>query len=208
MSEDLKPQQRSIYGRQRRVAELVDRRVDSLLSQLKADSGSARATLATLRNAITDTPGSKPELWDITSVHMTDGEVVSDDPTWDEIAVHSALCLFARHQQSRSEPMHRAGFSFGQAAKRLVLARQEEETGGVRSRFNAAATSISVEELVRHLSSIVAQLRDENIPLDYGALAEDIFRFQVPGGANTVRLHWARQYAQQIKKTSEESNEK
>lgn len=181
--------------RKRRVGNLVTQRVEFLISQRESKKSSARATLAALRNAVVDTPGNRPELWDITSVHISENEFVGDDPTWDEIAVHSALCLFARHQQSRRQMMHQKGIGLGVAAKQLVLLREDKKYNGVRRYFVAAATATSVRGLIRHLSSIVSLFRQENIPLDYGALAEDIFQFQVPGGAKIVRLRWARQYA-------------
>ena len=63
----------------------------------------------------------------------------------------------------------------GEVCRRLArkdLAQQDLDTG-VRRRFHAAATSVSVDELVGHLRGLVTLLRGAGIPLDYQQLAEE-----------------------------------
>ena len=102
------------------------------------------------------------------------------------------MTLYAVHQQSRTEPMFSPGVGLGSAAHDLVG--RDEENPSARARFNALVTSTTVAELHHHLRSFVSLLRARGIALDHAMLADDIFRFQQPGGAKKVRLNWAHQY--------------
>ena len=150
----------------------------------------ARAQVAALRKGASRSPGELPEIWELTRVEVPDG--AGDAPTWEEIAVHTAMTLYAVHQQSRTEPMFRPGAGLGSAAHDLVG--RDEENPSARARFNALVTSTTVAELRHHLRSFVSLLRARGIALDHAMLADDVLRFQQPGGAKKVRLAWARQY--------------
>ena len=173
---------------------LVDRRIGGprgLQTRLDDNkSRRARGELAALRRGVSRSPGELPEIWELTRVEVPDG--AGDAPTWEEIAVHTAMTLYAVHQQSRTEPMFRPGIGLGSAAHDLVG--RDEENPSARARFNALVTSTTVAELRHHLRSFVSLLRARGIALDHAMLADDVLRFQQPGGAKQVRLTWARQY--------------
>ena len=177
------------------VGRLVDWRIGGprgLQARYRDDKNKARARgeLAALRKGVSRSPGELPEIWELTRVEVPDG--AGDAPTWEEIAVHTAMTLYAVHQQSRTEPMFSPGVGLGSAAHDLVG--RDEENPSARARFNALVTSTTVAELHHHLRSFVSLLRARGIALDHAMLADDIFRFQQPGGAKKVRLNWARQY--------------
>ena len=151
----------------------------------------ARAQVAALRKGVSRSPGELPEIWELTRVEVPDG--ADDAPTWEEIAVHTAMTLYAVHQQSRTEPMFSPGVGLGRAARRLI-GPPDEENPSARARFNALVTSTTVAELRHHLRGFVSLLRARGIALDHAMLADDVLRFQQPGGARSVRLNWARQY--------------
>lgn len=151
-----------------------------------------RAALASLRKAVSLAPGELPEAWSLTAVPLP--EHVGDSPTWEETAVHTALTLYAVHQQSRTQGMFCPERGLGHAARELI-GPTGEENPSARARFNALVTSATTTELRHHLRSLVSQLRARSIPLDHAMLADDLVDFQRPGGARTVRLRWARQYA-------------
>ena len=175
---------------------LVDRRIggtktwEGLQSRYLRNESRARGELAALRKGVSRSPGELPEIWELTRVEVPDG--AGDAPTWEEIAVHTAMTLYAVHQQSRTEPMFRPGIGLGSAAHDLVG--RDEENPSARARFNALVTSTTVAELRHHLRSFVSLLRARGIALDHAMLADDVLRFQQPGGAKKVRLAWARQY--------------
>lgn len=178
----------------------VAARISALQRGYLSAESRARGQLAALRRASTQHPGSVPEVWDLTQPETLPAGV-GDEPTWEEQAIHTAMTLYAVHQQSRSEPMHTLGVSLGQAAARLI-GRGDEENPAARARFNALVTSSTLSELQRHLRTFVRLLRSEGIALDYARLADDVERFQRPGGAMTVRRRWARQLYQRPAHTS------
>ncbi len=174
---------------------LVDRRIGGprgLQTRLDDNkSRRARGELAALRRGVSRSPGELPEIWELTRVEVPDS--AGDAPTWEEIAVHTAMTLYAVHQQSRTEHMFSPGVGLGSAARRLIGS-PDEENPSARARFNALVTSTTVAELRHHLRSFVSLLRARGIALDHAMLADDVLRFQQPGGAKQVRLTWARQY--------------
>lgn len=176
------------------VGRLVENRIRGPrgLQNRYPDESSGRAEMAALRAAVTKTPGQDPEIWHLTSVPGTDG--AGDEPTREEWAVHTAMTLYAVHQQSRTEPMCISGQGIGHAARELI-GPAKEENPSARARFNALVTSTTLSELRSHLRSLASQLRSKKIALDYAMLADDLVAFQRPGGAKNVRLRWSRQYA-------------
>ena len=177
------------------VGRLVDWRIGGprgLQARYRDDKNKARARgeLAALRKGVSRSPGELPEIWELTEVPPP--EHAGDAPTGEEIAVHTAMTLYAVHQQSRTEPMFSPGVGLGSAAHDLVG--RDEENPSARARFNALVTSTTVAELRHHLRSFVSLLRARGIALDHAMLADDVLRFQQPGGAKKVRLAWARQY--------------
>ena len=176
---------------------LVDRRIGGtktwkgLQARYLDNESRARGELAALRRGASRSPGELPEIWELTRVEVPDG--AGDAPTWEEIAVHTAMTLYAVHQQSRTEPMFSPGVGLGSAARRLI-GPPDEENPSARARFNALVTSTTVAELRHHLRGFVSLLRARGIALDHAMLADDVLHFQQPGGAKKIRLAWARQY--------------
>ena len=183
--------------RARRLAEDVGRLVDwriggprGLQARYLQNESRARGEMAALRKGASRDSGELPEIWELTSVEIP--EYASDAPTREEIAVHTAMTLYAVHQQSRTVPMFRPGVGLGRAARELVG--WDEENPSAQKRFNALVTSTTVAELRHHLRGFVSLLRARDIALDHAMLADSITRFQRPNGAKQVRLAWARQY--------------
>lgn len=160
------------------------------------NDSAVRAVLARLRRGIGKMPGSMPELWDITMKDLP--EVLAgkgDNPSYGEWAVHTALTLFALHQQGKnleSQCMNQDGMSLGIAVRNLIHA--EEDENRIKRRFDAAATSDSVEEFSHHLRGLIQLLKAENIPLDYPKLTEELYRFQFSEARDNVRLQWGRDF--------------
>lgn len=176
----------------RALGHAVDDRVTSLQRRYLANTSDGRALLAQLRHAVMKEPGADPSVWEITVGHLPGSPATSDAPTTTERAAHTALTLYATHQQSRAEGMHVPGIGLGTAVRRLGHVTDAEDA--VRRRFDAAATAAVFAETVHHLRGLVTQLRGARVGLDYGRLADDLDQLQRPGGADKVRLRWARQY--------------
>lgn len=168
----------------------------------------ARSILAKLRRGIGKPPGSLPELWEITLKDLPE-ELMGkgQDPSESEWAVHSALTLFALHQQGKTlgkECMNKGQEPLGKSVRRLVGDQDEEKR--IKRRFDALATANSMEELSHYLRSLIQLLKAKSIPLDYPALAEDLFWIQLPSARDTVKLRWGRDFYRP-QKTEDESND-
>lgn len=169
---------------------LIGSRAQRLADGYVGGNPSSRAQLAELRRHLSAEPGSAPSIWSLT-IEGVSPQAYGDDPTTYEVAAHTALTLFAVHQQSRSRSMHRQGVGLGEAIARLMLLERAGEAA-VRRRFDAAATSVDLAELSHHLRGIVGQLRGHEVPLDYGMLAVDFARYQYPESVSSVRRKWGR----------------
>ena len=170
----------------------------------------AKATLARLRHGVGKTPGALPELWG-SFLQELPPELYSatGEPSRAEWAIYTALTLYALHQQGRdpkTEPMHRAGESLGKAASKLA-GNDEEERQRVWRRFQQIALADSMEAVSHYLRGLIQLLRANGIPLDYTALAADLYLYQNPAQTDRVRLRWGQDfYRVQPSETEETTN--
>ncbi len=172
----------------------VKRKIDWLLHS--KNESAVRAMLAKLRRGIGKPPGSMPELWPVTLDGLPEAlQGTSSSPSKGEWAVHTALTLFALHQQGKElkgKAMFREGESLGVSLRQLAMIYGDEAR--VKRRFDAAATAQSPEEFSNHLRGLIQLLKAEDVPLDYAALAEDLYWFQFPEAKDGVRLRWGRDF--------------
>lgn len=173
-------------------------RVRYLQEASNNDNANAVARLAQLRRGVGATPGQVVETWEDT-IGVVPDELLGrgDVPNPSEMAAHHAMTLFALHRRGKAATAHITGLPLGEALR--VLSRRRavgdgDEAEGVRRRFDALVTASTPAEGASHLRGLVLMLRDEDIGLDYGLLAEDLAWLWTPGRADAVRLRWARQY--------------
>lgn len=175
------------------VGKAVDERIRRLQGGYLRDESGAVATLAKIRRGAGKTIEEVPELVGLTIDHdFYESFDVHDPRTPDaEAAVHEALTLYALHQQSKRETgMHKRGREFGAAVRRLMPAGDIDEP--LRKRFVQAQTASSRSTRLDRLRGIVQLLRTEDVPLDYGLLADQLFDTRTPAGAERVRRSWGR----------------
>lgn len=176
------------------VSDFVWRKIQFLTKS--ADESATRATLARLRRGIGKAPGSMPEIWGPTLEGLPEQLLSkSGTPTIAEWAAHTALTLYALHQQGKDlqqKTMSRKNVSLGLAIRRLV--KTDDDEPRVKRRFDAAATSDNLEEFSHHLRGLVQLLKAEDIPLDYPALTKDLYWFQIPETKDSVRLRWGQDF--------------
>ena len=185
---------RSVYVHElREVGQAVDERIRRLQAGYLRDHSEAVATLAKLRRGAGKTIEDVPELVGLTIDHRFYETFDVHDPRTPaaEAAVHEALTLYALHQQSkRDKGMHRRGRDFGAAVRRLMPPGDIDEP--LRKRFVQAQTSNNRGTRLDRLRGIVQLLRAEDVPLDYGLLADQLFDARTPAGAERVRRSWGR----------------
>lgn len=154
----------------------------------------AVSALARLRRGIGRTPGFDYTLERYVQVpkELLGYQPPDVEATDAEQAVHDAVTLYALHQQSRRERMHADGRGLGQALADLV--RKSGGPEGVRRRFAALGTATTYHESIYHLRSLITMLREHQIPLDYGLLAEDLETLRKPIGRPQVQAIWGREF--------------
>ncbi len=175
----------------------VAKHVSQMQKRYLAKDPRARATLAELRRA---NPSSDEGILRALTIGFQEVPAslvgYGDKPSRAESAIAISLILYATHQQSLSEVAHQAGWGLGRAVRKLANPSEgDTREKPVMRRFNALATSTSLDEATVHLRGLITQFRNEKIPLDYGRLAEDLYWLQSPQSRTRVRLGWARDLA-------------
>ncbi|NUP39665.1 MAG: type I-E CRISPR-associated protein Cse2/CasB [Streptomyces sp.] len=186
-----------------RVAELAAARITPWQDGYLQDRSTAVAALARLRRGAGRSAADLPDLWTLVDTtplhHKTDSAPLLGEQqlTRAEDALHAALTLWALHQQSRSTRMHRPHTvqrptGLGAAVRRLMPPDAIDEP--VRKRLIRAGTAADLGALSQRLRDLIVLLRRADIPLDYGLLAGQLYTWQWPGGADTVRREWGRSF--------------
>lgn len=173
------------------LGQFVAHRVSRLQETFLAGSPAAQADLAKLRRAAGKRPGDIADVWELTLGGVPRyGHLVSDEPTPNEWACHIALTMYALHQRSRSARMHRPGVGLGAAVRGL----RAGDDSAVTRRFALVASASTLPEVAYHSRALVGSLRDADIGLDYGLLADQLVRLQMPDRGAGVRLAWGRDF--------------
>lgn len=188
--------------RRRELEQFVSRRIYQIQqAYLDRSRSDGAAWLAELRKARAR-PGSSPMIWTLEFEGFPESLVgKTDEPSRGEWAAHLAFTLYAIHQQSQTEPVHRQGkeFGLGRAVARLDMVQRQQSdstpSGKLPSRFAALATASAFDEISHYARQLIMQLRDAGIPLDYGRLAGQFYLLQNPATADGVRLTWGRDFA-------------
>lgn len=187
----------------------VIQRIESLQQGYLNDSSQARADLAELRKASQDLHIFPPSVWHLVDCPGAGENFSSDLLTAKEQAIRGALWLYARHQRGRTTPMHQRGVNLGEAVSRLAWLEGMDNEKAVRRHFDAAVMSTTFSGFFNHLKGLIGQLGSTRaaIAIDYGLLAQDLYRFAIPGGRQKVTLSWARGYTQQKNEKSENNSQ-
>jgi len=167
-----------------------------------------RAELARLRRGIGKKPGELPELWELLLDDFpTELESNGAERSKAEWAIYTALTLFALHQQGKDiqreymfqatdwekKQYHGLGSAVGELAKI-----QHDRKDAIKRRFYVAVTAADLQGLSWHLRGIIQQLRGNNIPLDYSALATELYWYQYPNKIPDIRLRWGQDFYRSI----------
>lgn len=156
--------------------------------------------LAAARRGVNCHAGEEPAMWPLYRSRDVDSATESGRVFEAE---HICLVLFAFHQQSKDESMHVRSAPWAAALRRLRASdRFRDREGALDAKVYAAATSTNLGELQHHLRAIVTLLRAENIGFNYTALLDDLITWQRPGGPDSVRRSWGREYYRRTAKAT------
>ncbi len=178
-------------------ASMVSDSVSRGIGRLNAGDPASTAMMARLRRGVGKTLTESPDTWEMVLAvipeELMDNSIVGTEPTESESAVHSAMTLYAMHQQSKGQCVNQSGVSFGRAVGRLARGGNEE---AVKRRFNAVITSSDVIELTYHVRGLVQLMRSSEpvIGFDYPQFAKDLYNYQFPDGKRNVILRWGQDF--------------
>lgn len=157
------------------------------------DAPGARADLARIRAGLGEPDASQQGLWRYYRVWVGDATYEYGAESWALSAEHYALTLFALHQQSQSQSMHRQHVRLGTALRQLR--HQSPSPDAVDRRVRALVDSDDTVELYDHLRSLVPQLRGIGQGLDYTTLFWDFLGWNHPDKRFRICRAWAAQYS-------------
>lgn len=177
-------------------------RVAELQARALADDSYAVGTLARLRRCDPADVAADPLVWAVTLGDLPEDltsyrGVRPDAPTSAERALHAALVLYALHQQSHDDGVHRPNLSLGFAVAQVARARavEEELDSATVARLHRAALATTFEGRLHHLRGLIQLMRAEKQPvgLDYGLLAVDLWQLVDPyQDSREVLARWGR----------------
>ena len=155
----------------------------------------ATAMLAKLRRAVGSELGEYSDIWEVTlSECEGNGQA--------EWALHTALTLFALHQQGSMDSVSTEGVTFGKAVRQIYVKDSNKEQGVIR-RFNALATADSLSEFAHYARGVIQLMKQEGITMDYPSFAKDLFWYQIPTVRNNIRMQWGRDFYGQNKEEND-----
>ena len=162
------------------------------IARLSSGIGGQKAALAELRRGVGKEPGEDPVLWGAFLLDLPE-ELYGKDgkPSREEWAIYIALTLYALHQQGKdptADSVSAEGEDLGKAV--AGLAQDKEDRDRILRRFSSMVTAADMSGLSHHLRGLVQLMKAKGIRLDYPALAEDIYWWQVPSQKNRIKLKW------------------
>lgn len=189
-------------------AQMISDFVRRKIAILGNGSQSSRAMLARLRRCVGKDIRDSQESWDVTlgdlPAELT-GRSTSNDfkPSSAEVAVHTALTIFALHMQGRDRTADCPGRSFASAIRSMI---NDGNADGLKRRFDSMVTATDLTEMAYHARGLVQMMRsDDSIGFDYARFAQDIYFFQFPNGRRNVLMNWGQDfYTKQFENTKEE----
>ncbi|ACU72796.1 CRISPR-associated protein, Cse2 family [Catenulispora acidiphila DSM 44928] len=179
------------------VKEIANAHIRKLQGGYLNDRPEAVAALARIRRGVGKPLHAVPDLWGLEGTDRLYTDIPDrreNERLRAENAVHIAVTLWAVHQQSRRDsPMHVAGGpQLGRAVRALMPGDDIDEP--LRRRFVRIGTATSLDTLAQRLRDVVLVLRQHTQAMDYAALAEQIYHWQMPDRRARVRRDWGRNF--------------
>ncbi len=179
-------------------------KTDSIIRQLYRKGGDTirKDILAGLRAGKDVTSQRARIFWPVMMENLSSEYLASNEPTFEENAVYSAVRLYAIHQQGNDELVYASGKeegnAFFEALKKVRISKQQNniDTKSLDRRIQLLLATTNFGSLVNSLVQIekIGKASGFN-KVDYSQLAQDLLYFQYSyENANKVLLKWGREY--------------
>lgn len=177
---------------------------DSIIRQLYRKGGDTirKDILAGLRAGKDVTSQRARIFWPVMMENLSSEYLASNESTFEENAVYSAVRLYAIHQQGNDELVYASGKeegnAFFEALKKVRISKQQNniDTKSLDRRIQLLLATTNFGSLVNSLVQIekIGKASGFN-KVDYSQLAQDLLYFQYSyENANKVLLKWGREY--------------
>lgn len=186
----------SIQERSSKIKSCVYKKISKFQYDAKTGNSGYKAELAELRRGVDHIPGNLAKPTGIVLKTIPEefyGK--GNNPSYEEWAVYIALTLFAVHQQGNDPAnsiMHHQGQTLGKAIALLGYGENDKER--IIKKVTALISSSDIRELSYYLKTFIYLLRNKNISLDYVSLTDDLYKFQISGYSDSIRLKWGRDF--------------
>jgi CRISPR system Cascade subunit CasB len=196
------------------VHSVANRIVYKLDQTLETSSG--KAMLANLRNSVGKPLSESVSIWPLMFENLPE-EFLSQGASLSnkEIAVLTALQLYALYRQGKKAPVSQGGKEQETKVAKpknigysLNALRTGDNTTAADRRFNALVTAATYDELIHHLRQMINLLKAKSsgeAEIDFGNLAQDLYGFLI-GRDESIRLNWARSYYRSYSKGETEND--
>ena len=87
--------------------------------------------------------------------------------------------------------------TFGRAVAQLISCNSDAKEAIIK-RFNVAVSAADLTGFSWYLRNIIQLCKREDIPMDYAALAKDLYDYQNPDRIDGVRLKWGRDFYREL----------
>lgn len=195
----------------------------AIISTLYQDGDINRAVLAGLRSAVSINSPQAQITWPIILHQLDKSQLsISGRPTYDEVAVFTAIKLYAQMQQGATVRGNKVtnvykkwNLNEEDSGLRLfdclaILRQNPDKQVALDRRVRVALSTTSVEGLVHALTGLNAIIKSsmDNPRIDYANLARDIYDFQFSfENANHVHLRWGQSYFGSVRKANNDEKE-
>ena len=193
------------------VYQQTKQRLYRLISENDAD---LRGDLANLRRGAGRRPGEDPRVWGILFSELPDDMLgYGGEPSREEWAIYTSLTLYAVHQQGNDPKTHnmdRAKVSLGNAAATLAdtdPGDKDKARERIARRFNQIVLASDMDSMAYYLRGFIQLLRSQDVGLDYPRLAKDLYVYQIPNGAASIRLQWGQDFYHTVRTGEEKKGE-
>ena len=191
----INPNETSTKSKTQMVRDFTASKIYSILKN--GDPGAQKAALAKLRSGVGRNPAECPEVWGYYLEQMPE-ELIGkgSNIAAGEMAVYTALTLFALHQRGIdpvSHPMHVSGSNDPGSAIARLIEKESDKTRFTRQ-FNHLIGFDNMEDAAHHIQHMIGMLARERIPMDYAALAGKFFAMQYPSEIDKIRMEWGKSF--------------
>ncbi|WDF83245.1 type I-E CRISPR-associated protein Cse2/CasB [Lacticaseibacillus pabuli] len=188
----------------------IRKSTSSVINALYGNGHPDRLILASLRGTSSITSPRAQAVWPVLMAHLDDRDLSKNgQPTPAEIAVFTAVRLYAIHQQKNDDDDNAYASRWNKEKPGMTLfgvlaqmRRDPDKQVALDRRVAPLLATTNITSLINSLTHLVDMVKANNrkFKIDYAELANQLYWFQQSyEQANRVRLQWGQDYYRTVK---------